>query len=123
MDNELRALIYEQLAGGPWQVFDYVPADTDYPYITIGDSEAVDVGMIGTALENNFTTITCWSEYLGASEVMDMMQYIAGKLHRVRLQTSGGTKVSLWVRNRRASREIEDDTYMGNVTVEILAQP
>ncbi len=73
-DNNLNAIVGSK-------IYDYVPSDTNFPYIVIGDMTATPFdSQIGNGLRVKLT-INAFSNYKGTKEVKDIMRNIYNLLH------------------------------------------
>ncbi|MCF7545553.1 DUF3168 domain-containing protein [Pseudomonas petrae] len=104
-------------------VFDAVPEDTPYPYVTL-DYEVTDntTPVSGKKRENRLFYLSVWSDYQGQAEVKRINGEIAEALDEVALPLSTGTVVSVRVLRTETNREPDGKTYMGSVTLRIITQ-
>lgn len=120
----LHKAIYEKLSASlSAPVFDDVPDDTPFPYVTL-DYEAVDntTPISGKKRENRLFYLSVWSDYPGQAEVKRINGEIADALDEVALPLSTGTAVSVRVLRTETNREPDGKTYMGSVTLRIITQ-
>lgn len=57
-------------------VYDNVPSDAVFPYVTLGESTGTDWGTKNSDGENIVATLHCWSQYPGkkeAKQILDQM--------------------------------------------------
>ena len=104
-------------------VFDAVPANTPYPYVTL-DYETVEntTPVSGKKRENRLFYLSIWSDYQGQAEVKRINGEIAEALDEIALPLSTGTAVSVRVLRTETNREPDGKTYMGSVTLRIITQ-
>jgi hypothetical protein len=71
-------LLLAEVMGGAVRVYDLVPADASFPYITIGDDQALDAGVsCEPDMWEYFSTIHVWSRAtIGAGRIE--AKFIAG---------------------------------------------
>jgi len=62
-------------------VFDFVPQNTDYPYVTIGNSRLTDYSTVTTTSFRQTLNIQVYSRSRGRKEVSDIMAQVHGLLH------------------------------------------
>ena len=120
----LQKAIYEKLSANlSAPVFDDVPDDTPFPYVTL-DYEAVDntTPISGKKRENRLFYLSVWSDYQGQAEVKRINGEIADALDEVALPLATGTAVSVRVIRTETNREPDGKTYMGSVTLRIITQ-
>ncbi|WP_062381981.1 DUF3168 domain-containing protein [Pseudomonas abietaniphila] len=120
----LQKAIYEKLSASlSAPVFDDVPDDTPFPYVTL-DYEAVDntTPISGKRRENRLFYLSIWSDYQGQAEVKRINGEIVDALDEVALPLATGTAVSVRVIRTETNREPDGKTYMGSVTLRIITQ-
>lgn len=120
----LQKAIYQKLSASLSEpVFDDVPDDTPFPYVTL-DYEAVDntTPISGKKRENRLFYLSVWSDYQGQAEVKRINGEIADALDEVALALETGTAVSVRVVRTETNREPDGKTYMGSVTLRIITQ-
>lgn len=120
----LQKAIYEKLSASlSAPVFDDVPDDTPFPYVTL-DYEVTDntTPISGRKRENRLFYLSVWSDYQGQAEVKRINGEIADALDDVALPLSTGTAVSVRVLRTETNREPDGKTYMGSVTLRIITQ-
>lgn len=120
----LQKAIYEKLSASlSAPVFDDVPDDTPFPYVTL-DYEAVDntTPISGRKRENRLFYLSVWSNYQGQAEVKRINAEIVAALDEVPLPLDTGTAVSVRVVRTETNREPDGKTYMGSVTLRIITQ-
>lgn len=102
-------------------VYDAVPADTPYPYVTL-DSEAVtnDSPLNGRKRETRFLYLSVWSRYPGQAEVKRLLGEIVAALDERPLPLNVGRAVSVRVERTSTHREPDGVTYQGSVTVRVI---
>ena len=104
------------------RVYDHVPSNAVFPYLSIGEAEAepfddkTKSGMM-QALE-----IHTWSRARGATETKDVMAAVAAALHRAGLTVTGHELA--WIRFTKSEVMLEDDglTRHGVQTFEVATQ-
>ena len=76
-------------------VFDDVPEDTSYPYITIGEDNISEFGTKDLDGTTSTMTIHIWSEYKGSKETKQIMDRIHDLLHDSSLSVSGFNLINM----------------------------
>jgi hypothetical protein len=78
-------------------IYDDVPqdvADTDFPYVEIGEDTTIPFNTHSGVGGEHTITIHTWSRYRGKSETKRMQEQIYAALNRYALSVSGGTMVN-----------------------------
>lgn len=118
----LQVALYERLTARlTVPVFDAVPMDTPFPYVTI-DSEIADdeSPLFGRKRDRRLVYLSVWSNYQGQSEVKRILGEIIAALHEKRLALEEGRAVSVRVTRVSSNREPDGVTYQGSATLNIL---
>ena len=76
-------------------IHDDVPEDSDFPYVTMGESTVMDYGTMDVDGSDNTINIHVWSQYKGAKEAKDIMDRVHTLLHNSSLSVSGFNLVNL----------------------------
>jgi hypothetical protein len=84
-DSTLQSLVTD--------VFDFVPENTAFPYVKIGEETAVDNGT--KTLQGNTLVIHTFSRYRGSKETKEIMSRIYALLHESSLTITGASLVNL----------------------------
>jgi hypothetical protein len=82
-DASLDALI------GAGRVFDHVPENQDFPYVTVGEATAVDASTMGKDGQQHTITLHAWSRGRGRKEVKQILGAIHDLLHKSTLAITG----------------------------------
>ena len=117
----LQVALFERLSAClSCPVFDAVPAETPYPYVTLDYEIADDRSWLERRMEVRFQYLTVWSQHRGQSEVKRILGEIGDALHDQRLSLATGRAVSVRVQLTRTNREPDGLTYQGQVTLRVL---
>ena len=101
-------------------VYDAVPQGAAYPYVTMDYSVSVNDDLLGGyRKDERYYYLTVWSRAYGSAEVYSIMASI-DSLNETPLTLSSGDMVSLRVERKRTSREPDNLTFMGQVTLRII---
>lgn len=98
-------------------VYDAVPQDSDYPYVTYNDTNVNNDDFLTERMDQLSISLNVWSRTLGQEEVLRIMGDIDDALHRARLSLDTGSLVSLRVTAKRTNREDDNETYMGQISL------
>ena len=102
-------------------VYDAVPQGAAYPYVTIDYSVSVNSDLLGGyRKDTRFYYLSIWSRAYGSEEVYSIMASIDA-LSETPLTLTSGDMVSLRVERKRTSREPDNLTFMGQVTLRIIS--
>ena len=94
-------------------VFDRPPQDSDYPYVTLGDSTGSDHSNLGTIGMEQLVSLQVWSREGGRKEAATIMERIYTLLHQAVLTVSGQTLLSMQFVSSSLSLENDGWTYQG----------
>ena len=86
-DSTLQSLVTD--------VFDFVPENTAFPYVKIGEETAVDNGTKTLQGNEHTLVIHTFSRYRGSKETKEIMSRIYALLHESSLTISGASLVNL----------------------------
>ena len=103
-------------------VYDYVPQNASYPYVEIERSVASSEDSLVAQKDNVFTFVTIWSDYKGQKEILEQMETAYAALHRQKLALDNGNMVECMVQMRDTSRDVNDKTFIGSLTVRSLVE-
>lgn len=76
-------------------VFDHVPAEQAFPYVTVGDDTAVWSGAMTVDGQEHTLTMHVWSRGRGRKEAKEIMDRIHTVLHDAALTVTGFTFIAL----------------------------
>ena len=71
-DSEVRAVL-----GDVPRLYDHLPDNPIFPYLTYGPMRTVDIGGDETLVQTHVLTLHIWSRYSGRSEVMLSLIHIS----------------------------------------------
>jgi hypothetical protein len=99
---ELQKTIFDTLSGDSTitstygaNVYDYIPDNTSFPYVKIGEETSVDNGTKTLQGNEHTLVIHTFSQYRGSKEVKNIMSRIYALLHESSLSVSGASLVNL----------------------------
>tara|TARA_Y100001951_G_scaffold103734_1_gene113275 strand:+ start:12299 stop:12685 length:387 start_codon:yes stop_codon:yes gene_type:complete len=118
----LQQAIYQRLTAElSVPVFDAVPMDTPYPYVTLDSEHSVNATPIsGRQRETRLLYLSVWSDYQGQAEVKRILGELHAALNERPLPLAIGRAVSVRVQTARSNREPDGRTYMGSMTVRVI---
>lgn len=118
--------IYEKLTGsGPLisavsGIFDHVPQDTAFPFVTISDISSSDISNLNKNGIEQKIKINIWSSEAGKKQATDIMELIYSLLNNTTISVVGHIFVTMgFISN---SIELEDDgwTYHGIMNLRVV---
>lgn len=115
-----KAILAQLKAQLTCDVWDAVPQGTAYPYVTIDTVTAAQEDALNSRIERRFVYLSVWSRVRGQQEVLSIMSSVDTALHRQRLALDTGRIASASVTRKSTSREPDNETFMGRVTVEMV---
>lgn len=112
------------LTGAAQRVFDGVPDDQPYPYITFGDHSGEPWDAFGQDGQESRITMFVWSQARGYEEVLAIAERVNELLHQHQLVlTSGGlTTVSLRLEMMDTMREPDGRTRRAILRYHLFTQ-
>ena len=76
-------------------VYDFVPENTAFPYVKLGEDTAIDNGTKTLQGNEHTLVVQTFSRYRGSKEIKDIMARIYTVLHESSLTVSGASLVNL----------------------------
>lgn len=122
IESALQAALYQCLSAAcSAPVYDAVPDDSPYPYITLDSSLSQNISPLsGRTRKQHLCYLSVWSRYHGKAEVKRLISEMEHALDRKTLALSTGRMVSMNVLRTQATRDADLMTYMGNVDLSII---
>lgn len=103
-------------------VWDAVPPDSPYPYVTVDTTEVSNRDYLASRLDERFVYLNVWSTAQGQAEVLGIMADIDAAMNNQRLSLGSGRAFGVRVTRQRTTRESDNLTFMGQVTLRVLTQ-
>ena len=115
-DEDLTAAL-----GGP-RIFDHVPADTPFPYLTFGRTSVFDWSTSSEAGFEQLLTLHAWSKAQGKTEALEIMDLVAALLNDQPLTLESHRLVS--IRQEFSEVRYDDDlaVYHGLLRFRVLIE-
>jgi hypothetical protein len=108
---------------GGEQVFDDVPREAPFPYITIGDIETRDWSTQTSRGHEHTVTIHLWSRYRGRKQVQELIGNVDRILDGADPPLSGYRLVNLSTVFWTAQREPDGEVYRGTMRLRAVTEP
>lgn len=117
----LQTALYQRLtAECSVPIYDAVPDDTPYPYITIDSEFWKDWTLVsGERFDNRLLYLSIWSDYKGQAEVKRLIEEIRAAVQAPLMLATGQAPLLRFI-SGRSNRDADGVTYMGSVTLEIV---
>ena len=96
------------IAGG--RVYDFVPEQAVYPFVSFSDGEASDASGTNTDDKEVALIVNVWSQAEGTLEADTLAEAIYDRLHRTALQSTGWQVVFNYERDRGHFRDPDGKT-------------
>lgn len=110
------------LLGGP-HVYDDVPRQAAFPYVTIGQSTVRDWSTGGEPGHEHILTLHVWSRAAGRKETYEIIGALEETLHDASLALSQHRLVNLRHEVSDARRDPDGETYHGVVRYRAVTEP
>ena len=125
---DLQTILFSTLNGdstldgivGNNKIFDNVPQDTAYPYVVIGNINAINRGTKTLDGNEYNVDIDVWSTYRGKKEISDTMERIYELLHEASYSVSGADMVVSQVTNTITLVENNGITRHGVLSLSVI---
>ncbi|MBU2582779.1 MAG: DUF3168 domain-containing protein [Alphaproteobacteria bacterium] len=108
---------------GSGRIYDDVPRDADFPYVTFGQSQVRDWSTGGEPGHEHIFTLHIWSRENGRREVEEAMGLMEDALHDASLALDGHQLVNLRHEFSESRREIDGETYRGILRYRAVTEP
>lgn len=125
---ELHQLYYDTLTGTPAlmavaaAIYDNVPKDGTFPYVSIGAWSGVEDDAEGISGREVTTQIDTWSRAPGSEQCQQMTDLVRRALHRQPLSLAQNALVDAWVISDDVRRDPDGLTWHGIVRVRALVE-
>lgn len=108
---------------GPPRLYDDVPQNAVFPYLTLGQSTTRDWSTATEAGDEHRLTLHVWSRAGGRREAQEIMGALKAALHDQPLTLTGHRLINLTHELSEARREPDGDTYHGLVRFRAVTEP
>lgn len=110
----IQVAIYSALSGNlTASVYDHVPQDTAFPYVTIGEDIVSEWDTDDSEGFESLITIHQWSRYRGKKEVKTLQREIYDLLHKQDINPSGQSGINLMFESAEVTLDPDGLTYHG----------
>lgn len=108
---------------GGEHVFDDVPRDPPFPYITVGEIETRDWSTQTSRGHEHTATVNLWSRYRGRKQVQELIAEVDRVLDGAEPVLADHRLVNLSVVFWTAVRDSDGETYHGIVRLRAVTEP
>lgn len=102
-------------------VYDHQPENAAFPFVVIASQTAVPDDTLDAEMSVHTVYLSIWSLYRGQRQVLAIMSEIHDRLHNASLALEVGESVLCRVTSRLTTREPDDITYQGAMTIQVIA--
>lgn len=124
--TEVQKAIFDALSGAPaiadGRVYDLVPREAAFPYVTIGDEQALDDGNACDDGWEVFADVHVWSRSVGYPEAKGLMAKIVPRLTGISA-IAGYTLIAVELESSRIFRDGDGLTSHGVITIRFVITP
>ncbi len=110
------------LLGGP-KVYDDVPREADFPYVTFGQSVVRDWSTGTDEGLEHLVSLHVWSRANGRREVQEILEVLHSVLHGQALSVNGHRLINFRHEFSDARREPDGETYHGIIRFRAVTEP
>ena len=110
------------LLGGP-RVYDDVPQEAPFPYVTFGQTTARDWSTGTEEGEEHVLTLHVWSDGAGRRQANAILSEVRRVLKSTPLTLSGHRLINLRLEFAEARREADGETYHGLARYRAVTEP
>lgn len=117
----MQRAIYARLGAvlAPVKVYDHVPQNADFPYVTLGDDTQADWSAKDARGHEHTLTLHAWSRQAGRTQVKELLGAIVAALGG-RLEVAGHWNVDLYPEFETTFLEEDGKTYHGVIRFRAL---
>lgn len=128
---ELQTSVYQTLTadpgllsllGGP-KIFDHIPEEAVYPYLTLGRTTVIDWSTGTEDGSEHLLTLHVWAKGGGKQATYQIMDQVSTRLHDQHLPLDKHRLVNLQLQFAEARLEPESTTYHGILRFRAVTEP
>lgn len=108
---------------GGTAIYDDVPQDAPFPYVTLGEITSRERGSASGEGREHTLTLHVWSRTKGRKEVQEIAALVTAALHDANLALQDHTLVNLRFTLSDARRDPDGETYHGVVQFRAVSEP
>lgn len=103
-------------------IYDSVPQDASYPYVTIDYQDSSNANYLSKRKDQKIMYFAVWSDYRGQKEVLEIMAELDSLLNDKKFNLTTGRIAQMRVLSKRTNREADGVTYMGQLRLQVLLE-
>jgi hypothetical protein len=112
----------QALIGNPPRIYDVIPPDAVFPYVTLGDISVRDYDTKDRTGFEQTLVLHAWSRYRGRKELKNILQTVYDRLHRATLTITGNDFVSCQFLSLNLGAENDGLTLHGVMRFRLIVQ-
>ncbi|MBV8800474.1 MAG: DUF3168 domain-containing protein [Alphaproteobacteria bacterium] len=113
----------QTLIANPPRLFDYVPPDSGFPYVVLGDGGETDWSTSTEDGTEHSIQIDVWSRNTGHKEAKQIAEVIRATLNNAALIVSGATLIDIRHLSTDFSREPDGQTFRARLRFRAVTEP
>lgn len=102
-------------------VYDHQPENVAFPFIVLSSQTVTPDDTLAEAQAFYTAYLSVWSLYRGQRQVLAILSAMRARLHNASLALDDGESLLVRVTSQATSREPDDITYQGSMTVTVTA--
>ncbi|MGV8996395.1 MAG: DUF3168 domain-containing protein [Parvibaculaceae bacterium] len=105
------------------RIYDAVPGDAGFPYLTLGEAQVEDWSAGETDGREHWLSLNVYSRSGGRAEAKSVMGAVHAALHDVALTLEGYTLVNMRFQSAETRRESDGTTWRGTIRFRAVTEP
>lgn len=118
----LQKSLLAALSGLSCEVYDGVPQNAAFPYVTLDGDLSTQVNALVERKSEHYPTLTVWSQARGKEEVLRIIGEIDAAVDGASLTLDTGRAVHVKVESTSTRRDADNVTFGGTVTLRIITE-
>ena len=113
----------QTLIGDPPRLFDYVPRDSAFPYVVLGDGSEADWSTATEDGTEHAVQIDVWSRTPGHRETKQIAAILHDMLHNAALTVTGATLIDIRHLTTAFARQSDGQTMRATLRFRAVTEP
>lgn len=110
------------ILGQPPRLYDVVPEDPVFPYLSYGNIHSEKINADGPVLTTHRVTMHLWSRYCGRTETLDLLSYMVQVLESVNLGETHAHLINSSVLYTDLLRAPDGQTFQGLIRLNMVTE-